>query len=269
MTTQVEHNARMWRSARLVSSYANAALEPAEALILARNRETLSGRVLDIGCGAGRVLAYLVLLGADAHGVDISPRMVEHCRRLFPGVDVRVGDLSQLSDTVEGPFDALLMTDSLLDVYDDRQRRLVLADLRKLLSRGGLLVFSSHNLAHWEGRTSAPPESGGARAARVAGLLARASAGQLLRRAQHAPRIWRNRRRLGPLQYREHDHAVINDPAHEYGLLHYYIGRQAQERQLMDLGYEVIDVLELSGPSVPPGEEGRGPALYYVATAAT
>ncbi|MCD2192087.1 class I SAM-dependent methyltransferase [Actinomycetospora endophytica] len=42
------------------------------------------GPVLDVGCGPGTVTAYLVDRGVDASGVDLSPRMIEHARRLYP-----------------------------------------------------------------------------------------------------------------------------------------------------------------------------------------
>jgi len=42
------------------------------------------GPVLDVGCGPGQVTAHLADLGLDVSGVDLSPRMVEHARRLHP-----------------------------------------------------------------------------------------------------------------------------------------------------------------------------------------
>src|SRR5262249_49495773 len=42
------------------------------------------GPVLDVGCGPGSVTAYLAGLGLEASGVDLSPRMIEHARRLHP-----------------------------------------------------------------------------------------------------------------------------------------------------------------------------------------
>lgn len=259
---QAEINAALWTSGRYLKDYDNVNLKPAETLILARYRDAITGRVLDLGCGAGRILGYLVLLGADAHGIDISPQMVEHCRRRFPGADVRVGDLADLRSSVEGQFDVVLMSDNLIDVFDDAQRRQVLGYTRGLLNPGGLLIFSSHNLDHWD---QAPARSGG-----VNDLI-----GAAVRRS---PAGWawmvgdfivgrRNRRRLGPMQHREGDHAVVNDSAHHYSLLHYYIGRVGQERQLSELGLDLLDVLETAGPSVPPGEAGQSSSLYYVATA--
>jgi len=58
---------------------------------------------------------------------------------------------------------------------------------------------------------------------------------------------------------------VLNDEAHEYGLLHYYIGRDAQERQLRAAGLELIECLDPDGGPVPGGRDGAGPWLHYVA----
>lgn len=263
---QADLNAAVWSAGRYVSDYDSRVLEPAEVLFLARYREAFSGRVLDVGCGAGRLLGYLLMLGAQAQGVDISPTMVKNCRQRFPDADVRVADLETLTTSVSGPFDVILMSDNVLDVFDDARRRAVLADVRGLLSDQGLVVFSSHNLAHWE-----RPAAAAAGVAVTSKLGARAV--QLVNRSPawmvsalvRLPRRWANRRRLGTMQYRGVDHAVVNDSAHDYSLLHYYIANADQQRQLSELGYDVVDVLEFDGARVPPGEEGQGPSLYYLA----
>jgi SAM-dependent methyltransferase len=258
---QSETNAKLWSSGRFLKAYDQATLLPAETVILSRYREALTGRVLDVGCGAGRILDYLLLLDADVLAIDISTRMVEHCRQRFPGADVRVGDLADLKTTVEGPFDAVLMTDSVIDVFGDEQRRAVLTDVRELLAPGGLLVFSGHNLDRWD---SGPPVRR-SRLAAIAHDALRRSPASWIRMAIDFPTGRRNRRRLRSLQYREADYAVINDAAHHHGLLHYYIGRVGQVQQLSELGYEVVDVLESDGQAVPPGDPGHSISLYYVA----
>jgi SAM-dependent methyltransferase len=262
---QAEINHQLWSAGEFVQAYDNPNLLAAEAVILVRYREAMTGRILDLGCGAGRILGYLVLLGADAHGIDISPQMVEHCRQRFPGTDVRVGDLADLSATAKGPFDTVLMADNLIDVFDDAERRRVLADARGLLAPGGLLVFSSHNLDNWD--NAAPGLSSRVKEAALA--AARRSPAGWARTALGFPAGRRNRRRLGPLQYREGNHAIVNDVAHNYALLHYYIGRVAQEQQLADVGLKVVEVLEADGTVVPAGEAGHSPWLYYVAGPST
>jgi SAM-dependent methyltransferase len=54
------------------------------------------GPVLDVGCGPGFVTAHLAGLGLDVSGVDLSPRMVEHARRLHPGLRFEVGSATKL-----------------------------------------------------------------------------------------------------------------------------------------------------------------------------
>ena len=49
------------------------------------------GPVLDVGCGPGTVTAYLAQRGIDVAGVDLSPRMIDHARRLYPKCTFTVG----------------------------------------------------------------------------------------------------------------------------------------------------------------------------------
>jgi trans-aconitate 2-methyltransferase len=68
-------------------------------------------RVLDAGCGTGRVTAALVerLPRGEVVAVDGSPAMVEQASaRLGDGVDVHVADLLELE--LDRPFDAILST---------------------------------------------------------------------------------------------------------------------------------------------------------------
>ena len=68
-------------------------------------------RVLDAGCGTGRVTAALLerLPRGEVVAVDGSPAMVAEAReRLGPRADVRVADLTEL--VLESPVDAILST---------------------------------------------------------------------------------------------------------------------------------------------------------------
>jgi SAM-dependent methyltransferase len=67
-------------------------------------------RVLEIGCGAGRILRHVAVLAADVHGVDISPRMVEEGRRRLGDLDhvsFHVGNGYDLADFEDGSFDVV------------------------------------------------------------------------------------------------------------------------------------------------------------------
>jgi len=65
------------------------------------------GRVLDIGCGGGRVLLYLQNRGFDCVGIDNSPLAVKVCRSQGAR-DVRLIPLTQIDSSL-GVFDAVIM----------------------------------------------------------------------------------------------------------------------------------------------------------------
>ena len=54
------------------------------------------GRVLDAGCGTGRVARLLADHGLEAVGVDVAEGMVEIARREHPDLRFAVGELAQL-----------------------------------------------------------------------------------------------------------------------------------------------------------------------------
>jgi SAM-dependent methyltransferase len=69
-------------------------------------------RVLDLGCGTGRLLASL--RPAVGVGIDISPGMVDIARRNFPALSFQVGDIEDPGtlDAISGPFDAIILSDT-------------------------------------------------------------------------------------------------------------------------------------------------------------
>ena len=130
-------------------------------------------RVLDAGCGTGRVTAALVerLPRGEVVAVDGSPAMVEQAReRLGDRVDVRVADLVELE--LERPVDAILSTATFHWIADHER---LFARLLGVLVPGGRLVAQcggAGNVAALDGR--GPPRRR-ARAVRArAGGLARA-----------------------------------------------------------------------------------------------
>jgi hypothetical protein len=76
----------------------------------------------------------------------------------------------------------------------------------------------------------------------------------------------RNRRALLSFERQGDGWAIVNDDAHTYRLVHYYISRDAQERQLREEGFELIECLDDDGKTVAPGETGEDYVeLYFIA----
>ena len=95
-------------------------------------------RVLDAGCGTGRVTAALLerLPDGEVVAVDGSPAMVEEARaRLGPRADVRVADLTELA--LEAPVDAILSTATFHWIADHDR---LFGRLHAALRPGGRLV---------------------------------------------------------------------------------------------------------------------------------
>ncbi len=268
-SVQAEINNSVWRGHDNLADYAHRVLRPVEIVVLMRYQRALAGRVLEAGCGAGRVLGYLVALGGEVHGIDVSSTMVDYTASRYPEADVRLGDLAALRESVTGRFDAVIVPDNTLDIFDDTHRRHVLGDVRELLAPGGVLIFSSHNLDHADGKPEATgPAPAGGRTAAALAIAAGVSPERAVRALIRLPKRVRNRRALLPLQLRAGDHAILNDREGDYGVLHYYIGRDAQESQLSSLGFELVECLDVEGRPVASGAIGYGPWLHYVARAA-
>lgn len=100
------------------------------------------GPVLDVGCGPGDVTAHLAQLGLDASGVDLSPRMVEHARRRYPGLRFDVRSATEL-DLAPGSLGGLLGWWSLFNLPREVLPE-VLAAFAAALVPGGLALVGTH-----------------------------------------------------------------------------------------------------------------------------
>jgi len=253
MSTYTPENTRRWRAAGAVQEFANRVLRPAEAMILLRHRADLGDRVLEIGCGAGRVTGYLLELAVAVTGIDIAADMVEHCRAVYPAGTFAEADLRDLGGFADATFEAVVAPFNVISVLGHDERGRFLDELARILVPGGLLVFSAHNRAFIPHVRS------------PAWVVARDPL-VMLERLRHLPRSVRNHRRLRRLERSEQGYALVNDNALDFGLLHYYIGRDEQERQLAEHGFSLIECLALDGSTVPPGEPAAGESeLHYVA----
>lgn len=64
-------------------------------------------RVLDAGCGGGRMMPVLAALGCRVEGVDLSPEMIRRSQRdhgSFPSRVASIADLPFADDSVDGVF---------------------------------------------------------------------------------------------------------------------------------------------------------------------
>jgi ubiquinone/menaquinone biosynthesis C-methylase UbiE len=96
-------------------------------------------KVLEIGCGLGRVLQLLEgVWGVEAHGCDISAPGIAEAKRILPTFSERlfVSDAERVG--MRGPFDHVVFW----GVFEMTDQRLALAEVSRLLRVGGTAMLS-------------------------------------------------------------------------------------------------------------------------------
>jgi SAM-dependent methyltransferase len=96
-------------------------------------------RVLDAGCGTGRVAVRLAELGHDVVGVDLDQRMLDQARVDAPALTWVLADLAGL-DLAGPPFDLVVTAGNVVPLVAAGTEAAVVAGLARHLRPGGLLV---------------------------------------------------------------------------------------------------------------------------------
>ncbi len=100
------------------------------------------GPVADLGCGTGRVTAFLAEAGLDVAGVDLSPEMLAVARREHPDLRFSEGSLLAL-DLPDGGLAGAVAWYSIIHTPPSRLPA-VCAELFRVLRPGGYLQLGFH-----------------------------------------------------------------------------------------------------------------------------
>ncbi|WP_454790275.1 class I SAM-dependent methyltransferase [Mycolicibacterium lutetiense] len=101
-------------------------------------------RILDAGCGPGRVGGYLAEAGHQVVGVDVDPVLIEAAENDHPGPRWLVGDLAELDLPARGvadPFDIIVSAGNVMTFLAPSTRVQVLTRLRAHLADDGRAVI--------------------------------------------------------------------------------------------------------------------------------
>jgi SAM-dependent methyltransferase len=113
-------------------------------LVDALLRETGGTRVLDAGCGTGRVAIELARRGYVTMGIDADAAMLDAARSKHPELAWAQADLAHLSAGLaadsELVFDLVVMAGNVMIFVDPGTEDRVLSGLTALLAPGGLMV---------------------------------------------------------------------------------------------------------------------------------
>jgi ubiquinone/menaquinone biosynthesis C-methylase UbiE len=106
------------------------------------------GRLVDLGCGTGRLCLHFAAKGFECVGVDLSDEMLAKARENAGDRPVRFlkANLVDLAELPEASFDSAVCLFSTLGMVRGAENRAkVLANAFRLLKPGGRFVLHAHN----------------------------------------------------------------------------------------------------------------------------
>lgn len=103
-------------------------------------------KVLDVGCGSGRLLEVLSDRDVNYCGVDSSKELIRLCQTNYPKNKFLVGDILNLQATVTANFDYIFCLAVLPHIPSTDLRVKALQELKNKLAPEGKIVISTWNL---------------------------------------------------------------------------------------------------------------------------
>jgi len=134
-------------SARVLDESRRARLAASEKFYL-EEAQRGGGRVLDLGCGTGRLTILIARAGIEIIGADLSPTMLDTARAKAAarGVKVRFVQADMRSFDLGVQFRVILIAgNSLLHLLTSEELIQCLRTVRRHLGPGGRLVFDVSN----------------------------------------------------------------------------------------------------------------------------
>ncbi len=97
------------------------------------------GQILEGGCGRGQVVYCMHAHGYESVGIDFAKKTVEKTKRIFPELDVRVGDVRNLPfpDNHFVGYWSIGVIEHFLKGYHD-----ILEEMRRVLISGGYIFLT-------------------------------------------------------------------------------------------------------------------------------
>jgi 2-polyprenyl-3-methyl-5-hydroxy-6-metoxy-1,4-benzoquinol methylase len=102
------------------------------------------GTAVDVGCGGGHLMQFLMQHGMDVYGADQSPISVEKVNAQFAGMTHFKGATVGTSDLPDAVADTVFMVE-VVEHLDEAALTGALDEARRLLKPGGHLVLTTPN----------------------------------------------------------------------------------------------------------------------------
>jgi SAM-dependent methyltransferase len=136
-----------------ISFYTTAGLRGCEERLWERHGR--HARILDVGCGAGRVTRAIAERGGRITGVDVNTAALDAARKTAPGVEYVEASMTDLP-LPEGAFDQVwCLRFSFNALASDDERLATIGELWRVCAPGGMVLVEAFNWYH-RGRLGGP-----------------------------------------------------------------------------------------------------------------
>ncbi len=103
-------------------------------------------KVLDVGCGNGRLLEAFLGKELDYIGIDTNERLIQHAKSLYPERNFKVGDILKLGELNEFNFDYVFAVAIIHHLPGKELRVQALRQLKNKIKNNGRIVITVWNL---------------------------------------------------------------------------------------------------------------------------
>lgn len=100
-----------------------------------------AGKLLDVGCGAGRLLNRMKKRGWEVEGIDFDPQAAAKTAKRY-GIRTHTGDLADCA-LPDASFDAITMSQTIEHLFNPRA---TLDECLRILKPGGKLIMTTPNV---------------------------------------------------------------------------------------------------------------------------
>lgn len=106
-------------------------------------------RILDAGCGSGRLGGELINRGHTVVGVDVDPILIDYAQKDYPEGEWVVGDLTE-GPIEGGPFDLAVAAGNVMGFIAEEGREAALSNIFDALRPGGRFICGFGAGRGWE-----------------------------------------------------------------------------------------------------------------------
>lgn len=115
-------------------------------LLAMLNNVKMGSRILDVGCGNGRILKVLSAREVKYVGLDQSENLIKICRDKYPEYKFAVGDILNLGELPDYGFDYVFCVAVLHHLPGNDLRWQALRQLKNKIKAGGRIILTVWNM---------------------------------------------------------------------------------------------------------------------------